>query len=110
MIICLFFYLISFEWIAGDSISKDNKQRNKVIFGISSCIPGLFLFSVLSYFTILKGLPPWLIPTLSATARPFLHTFNWLQEEVRGRGEQCDAFVALFFSVVTQVRQLEWIH
>ena len=74
--ISVYFYLVSFEWIAGDSISKENKQRNKMIFGISSCIPSLLLFSVLVYLAILKDLPPCLIPTLLTTARSILHTFN----------------------------------
>lgn len=87
--ISVYFYLISFEWTVGDSISKDNKQRNKMIFGISSCIPGLLLFSVFVYTAILKGLHPWLTPALPATARPFLHTFNWLQEELGGMCGGC---------------------
>lgn len=54
-----------------DSISKENRQQNKMIFGISSCILSLLFFSVLEYLAILKGLPPWSSTFLSAEAQPF---------------------------------------
>lgn len=77
-----------------------------MIFGISSCIPSP-LFSVLAYSAILKGLPPRLdtYPLSNSQALP-LH----LSLVAGVVGWALNALVALFFAVVTQVRQHEWIY
>lgn len=94
--ISVYFYLISFEWIVGDSISKENRQRNKMIFGISSCIPSILLFSVLAYLAIPKGLPQWLDTYPLSNSQALAPHLYWLQE-----GGGLNALVALFFAVVT---------